>query len=74
MREGTARRKMPPYIVVNLEKLFLKYDFSTKQKLQCNLKLINQVFLFSNASKGTRKAVHSSRHCGVAQGMNIKSS
>ena len=39
--------------------------------LECNLKLVGRVLLFANVSKSTRKSTHSTRLCGVAQGLHI---
>ena len=38
---------------------------------ECNLKLVDRVLLFANASKSTRISTHGTRFCGVAQGLHI---
>ena len=56
---------------LNLERLLKKEIYYVNMMLECNLKLVGRVFLFANASKGTRKSTHGIRLCGVAQGLHI---
>ena len=39
--------------------------------LECNLKVVHRVPLFTNVSTSTLKSTHDTRLCGVAQGLHI---
>ena len=62
---------MSPISGLNLEKLLNISNYACEHDVGIIIYIFLRVLLFANTSKSTRKSVHGTRLCGVAQRQHI---